>query len=202
MIMQWVTTGVAPYHGELATRSLPIALLPRLVRVEAAVRGALRVEVALRALSLRLMLLALGTLRACAASAREALAAVEPALGLLHAAAALLLASLANTCADVLGVAAVRLVRRLGRAAGALAERRSGGRARALAEAHEALHALAAAAVQLLAVVVRREAAHTLAVAVLVVDVTVWARGVLLAVETLAVRRLGLNRARCLLAGR
>lgn len=115
-----------------------------------------------------LALRALGTL----ASVAEALP-VEATLGLLYTTAALLLGALADAGTDVLRVAAVRLVGGFGRAATTLTEGRSRRWARALTEAHEALHALATTTVELLAIVVRWQAAHSLAVTMLVVDVAV-----------------------------
>lgn len=153
----------------------------------------------LGSLALGLVLLALRTLRTLSGVAETL--AVEATLRLLDAAPALLLRALADAGADVLRVSAVRLVRRLRGAAAALAKR--GGRrwAGALAEAHEALHALAAAAVQLLAVVVRWQTAHTLAMSVLIINVAVGRRRVLLTVQALTVGRLRLHRARSLLGG-
>ena len=91
--------------------------------------------------------------------------------------------------ADVLHVSAVRLIRRLGRAASALTDAEGRGGGVRLPEAHEALDTLTAAAVQLLAVVVRGEAPNALVVpGVLVLHVVVRARRVLLVVQTLTVR--------------
>ena len=106
----------------------------------------------------------------------------------------------ADTASNVLDVAAIGLVRGLGRAGRTLAQR--GGRRVALAEVHEALHALTTAAIQLLAIVVGRKAAYALAVAVLIVHIAIRARGMLLAVQTLPVRRLRLHGAWGLLRSR
>ncbi len=128
----------------------------------------------LRALALRL--LALRTLRSTCLARRKALS-IEAALArLLHATTALRTLADADTRlpnadtdtrADVLDaadVSAVRLVRGLGRPTGrALPERRARRRAGRLSEAHEALDALRARAVErlVLAVLGRRQpAAH------------------------------------------
>ena len=144
-------------------------LLPSRVRVERApIRATLWVpKVTLRALTLRL--LALLALRPRALACRKP-RSVEPALArLLHSAAALralphALAH-ANAPADVLHphVAAVRLVSVLRGACSRTlpepARRPTGGPGR-LSEAHKALHALRAGAVQalVLAVLARRQA--------------------------------------------
>lgn len=146
---------------------------------------------ALRALSLWLLVLIL-PLRAGGRAAREPLRIIETALGLLNASATLrALATLTDAAgSDVLRICAVRLVGGLRRASGALAEGGTGCRAGRLTDAHETLHALATASVQLLAVVIGGKAAHSLTMTMLVIDIAVRARRVLLCVEALGVRRL------------
>ncbi len=186
-----------------STYSLPVPLLlARLVRVERApIRATLGVaKVSLGALALRLLsLLSLRT----ASLARGKPLRIEAALaGLLHATAALRTLADPDPGADVLNtdITTIGLVRVLRRSrSGTLAERRSRSRGRALAEAHEALHALTATAIQatllVLAVLARRKSAadvHILANGVLrmvlVTDVIVRVRMRLLTVQALAIR--------------
>lgn len=93
---------------------LPVALLPGLVlvRVEATVGATLRVaNVSLGTLRLWLVLLGLSTLWARAAGPGEPLTTVEAILRLLNAATALLLTTLADAGANILGVTTIGLVR-------------------------------------------------------------------------------------------
>lgn len=176
--------------------------------------------------TLALGLLTLLALRPRALARREPLRIEATLTRLLHPAAALRALADALPNADAPGdvlhtdVRAIRLVRVLGGARGrALAERARGPtrRRRGLGEAHEALHALRACAVQalVLAVLARRQArADVLADRVLVLsvvrlvpaEVIVGVARVLLvlAVQTLAVRALGLDGAGALhlLSGR
>lgn len=197
---------------------MPVSLLlPRLVRVERApIRATLCVpEMSLRALALRL--LALLTLWPRALARSEPLRIEAALAGLLHPAAAL--RTLANALADAdtpgdvlhANVRPIWLVRVLWRARGrALAERPGGParRGRGLGEAHEALHSLRTCAIQalVLAILARGQAgAHVLAHRVLMLgvvrlvpaEVVVGVARVLLvlAVQTLAVWTLGLDRA-------
>ena len=125
-------------------------LLARLVGVEGtAIRAALRVaQVSLWTLALGL--LALLSLRTTSLTRGEPLS-VEAALArLLHATTALLALTNTDACTDVLdtNIAAIRLVCIFrGSRSCTLAERRSRRGRRTLAEAHESLHALRAAAV-------------------------------------------------------
>lgn len=171
---------------------LPVALLlPGLVRVETSIRVALGVaDVTLRSLALRLVLLLSRTLRTRSTSTREPLSVVETTLRLLHTATTLwALAGLSYTSSTyVLDVGTVRLVRGLGRAPSALTEGRTRGGTGSLPEADKALDTLAAATVELLAVIVGRQGTDALAVCVLVVDISVGARRVLLSVQALTVR--------------
>ena len=110
----------------------------------------------MRALALGLMLLALA-LGSSTCASREPLGVVEATLRLLNTATALrYLARLADTSrSDVFYVGAIWFVGGLGRPCGALTERRSRPRAARLTNTDEALHALAASTIQLLAIVVR-----------------------------------------------
>lgn len=137
------------------TRSclLPVALLPVLVRVEARIRPSLRIaDVTLGSLALRLLSLALGS-GTCTSG--EPLRAVEAPLRLLDATTTLrALARLSNTSTHILHVRSIRLVSSLGRTSATLAERRTRRGDRRLTKSHKSLHALTAATIQLLAIVV------------------------------------------------